>query len=200
MDRKIIAILRGIKPSEILDACAALIGAGITAIEVPLNSPNPIESIRRAVKGHGAEALIGAGTVLTMEDVDAVAAAGGKIVVSPNCEPDVIARTRQLGMLSYPGVFTASEAFRALRAGANGLKFFPADILGPAGIAALKAVLPSEAELYAVGGAKPDTFAAYRAAGCVGFGIGSSLYKPGMAADEIAARARDVVKAYDALG
>src|SRR5690606_17544865 len=148
----------------------------------------------KALAGH---ALIGAGTVLTPAQADAVADAGGVFVVSPDANPDVIARTRARGMHSYPGVFTPTEAFTALRAGASGLKFFPAEVLGPKGIKAMTAVLPPGVPLYAVGGANPDNFAEYLAAGCAGFGLGTYIYRPGMTVDEIAARARAAVAAYE---
>jgi len=195
--RHIIAILRGITPAETLGVCEALVSAGITMVEVPLNSPEPIVSIGLAAKGFQGRALIGAGTVLSPEAVDAVAAAGGTFIVAPDCNEAVIARTLAHGLQSYPGVFSPTEAFRAIRAGAHGLKFFPAEVLGPAGIKAVKAVLPDDIPLYAVGGASPDTFAAYFAAGCTGFGLGTFLYKPGYALDDIAARAKAAVAAYD---
>lgn len=195
--RHLIAILRGIAPPEIGDVCAALVEAGITMIEVPLNSPDPLISIRRAATAFEDRAEIGAGTVLTPADVDAVAGAGGVFIVSPDASPDVIAHTKARGMRSYPGVFTPSEAFAAIRAGATGLKFFPAEVLGPKGIRAMKAVLPQDVPLYAVGGANPDNFADYFAAGCAGFGLGTYLYRPGMSADEVAARAEAAVAAYD---
>ena len=143
------------------------------------------------------KALIGAGTVLTPADVDAVKAAGGQFVVSPDTNPAVIARTRELGMASYPGVFSPTDAFAALRAGATGLKFFPAEVLGPKGIKAMKAVLPPAVPLYAVGGANPDNFGEYFAAGCAGFGLGTYIFKPGMSATDVAARASTAVVAYD---
>jgi 2-dehydro-3-deoxyphosphogalactonate aldolase len=195
--RQIIAILRGIKPAEVSDVCQALIGAGITMIEVPLNSPDPLDSIAGAAKEFGNSAAIGAGTVLTPEEVDAVHAAGGSFIVSPDCNPDVIRRTRKQGLSSYPGVFTPTEAFAAIQAGATGLKFFPADLIGPSGIRAMKAVLPPEMPVYAVGGAGPDNFKDYFAAGCAGFGIGSYLYKPGFTGKDVAQRAAGVVAAYD---
>jgi 2-dehydro-3-deoxyphosphogalactonate aldolase len=140
---------------------------------------------------------VGAGTVLKEDEVDLVAAASGTFIVSPDCNEAVIARTRARGLRSYPGVFSPTEAFRAIRAGAHGLKFFPAEVLGAAGIKAMKAVLPAEIPLYAVGGANPDNFAEFLAAGCTGFGIGSYLYKPGTTVAEIAARAHALVAAYD---
>lgn len=195
--RHLIAILRGIGPDEITAACEALISAGIEMIEVPLNSPDPLDSIALAAKTFVGRAAIGAGTVLTVENADAIADAGGTFVVSPDTNAAVIERTRARGMSSYPGVFSPSDAFTALRAGATGLKFFPAEVLGPNGIKAMKAVLPPDVPLYAVGGANPDNFNEYFAAGCAGFGLGSYIYKPGMSPDDIAARAQAAVAAYD---
>jgi 2-dehydro-3-deoxyphosphogalactonate aldolase len=195
--REIIAILRGLAPAEAVAVCTALVDAGITMIEVPLNSPEPLKSIAAAAQALAGRAEIGAGTVLRVEDVDAVKAAGGTFIVSPDSNEAVIARTRELGMASYPGVFSPTDAFRAIRAGATGLKFFPAEVLGTKGIKAMKAVLPPAIPLYAVGGANPDNFREYFDAGCVGFGLGSYIYKPGMTAEEVAARARTAVAAYD---
>lgn len=197
MDRHLIAILRGITTAECVPACEALVEAGIDMVEVPLNSPDALASIQAAAVALSRRATIGAGTVLTPEEVEAVAAAGGRFVVSPDCNTDVIRRTRVLRLESYPGVFTPSEAFRAIKAGATGLKFFPAEVLGPKGIKAMKAVLPPHIPLYAVGGANPDNFAEYFAAGCTGFGLGTYLYKPGMSVQQIAERARLAVAAYD---
>ncbi|WP_417579590.1 2-dehydro-3-deoxy-6-phosphogalactonate aldolase [Pelagibacterium sp.] len=197
MTRNLIAILRGLKPDEALAVTAALIEAGITAIEVPLNSPQPLESIERMASAFGNDALIGAGTVLSTHDVANVVQAGGKLIVSPNCDAEVIGATKAAGLQSFPGVFTATEGFAALKAGADGLKIFPASIMGPNGMAALKAVLPASVPVYAVGGAGPDNFGQWRAAGADGFGIGTALYTPGLAASEVAARARKLVSAYD---
>jgi 2-dehydro-3-deoxyphosphogalactonate aldolase len=195
--RHIIAILRGITPTETLAVCDALVRAGITMIEVPLNSPEALRSIEDAAKVFDGRALVGAGTVLSRADVDGVADAGGRFVVSPDTNPTVIGATLERGMTSYPGVFTPSDAFTAIRSGATGLKFFPAEILGPKGIKAMKAVLPPEIPLYAVGGANPDNFAEYFAAGCAGFGLGTYIFKPGMSAAGVAERATAAVAAYD---
>jgi 2-dehydro-3-deoxyphosphogalactonate aldolase len=197
MSRNLIAILRGIKPDEALSISQALIEAGITAIEVPLNSPQPFDSIAAMVREFGSDALIGAGTVLSEKDVADVARAGGKLIVSPNCDAAVIGATKAASLQSFPGVFTATECFAALKAGADGLKIFPAAIMGPAGVSALKAVLPSSVPVYAVGGAGPDNFAQWRAAGADGFGIGTALYTPGLTAKEVGERARKLVLAYD---
>lgn len=195
--RHLIAILRGITREETIAVCEVLVGAGITMIEVPLNSPEPMRSISAASKALADRANIGAGTVLVPPDVDAVAEAGGSFVVSPDCNEAVIARTLARGMRSYPGIFSPTEAFRAIRAGAHALKFFPAEVLSPAGIKAMKAVLPAEMPVYAVGGANPENFSEFLAAGCTGFGIGSYLYKPGYTVDVVAKRAATVVAAYD---
>jgi len=196
--RHLIAILRGITPSETIAACQALIDAGITMIEVPLNSPDALISIAMASNALGDAATIGAGTVLSKKQVWAVSEAGGTFVVSPDTNKQVIEETIRLQMLSFPGVFTPTDAFRAIKAGATGLKFFPDEVLGPKGIKAMKAVLPPEIPLYAVGGAAPDNFNEYFAAGCTGFGLGSYLYKPGMDAAQIGERAVAAVAAYDA--
>ena len=196
--RNIIAILRGIRPEEVLAVADALIGAGITKIEVPLNSPDAIASVAALAERFGDVAVIGAGTVLTPADVDSVVAAGGQLIVSPDANPTVIARTKALGLLSYPGVMTPTECFAALRAGADGLKLFPGSLIGPAGLKALRAVLPEGTEVLAVGGAGPGNFAEWFAAGASGFGIGTALYRPGEGAGEVAARAREIVAQYDA--
>ncbi|MDX8353900.1 2-dehydro-3-deoxy-6-phosphogalactonate aldolase [Cognatiyoonia sp. IB215182] len=197
MSRPLIAILRGVTPDEAVPICAALIEAGITRIEVPLNSPDPFDSIKRMVDEHGQDALIGAGTVLTTDDVGRVAQMGGKLIVSPNCDQRVIVATKTAGMQSWPGVMTPTECFEALKWGADGLKIFPASLLGPDGIKAIRAVLPPGTQVYAVGGAGADNFATWLAASADGFGIGSALYKPGLSMAEVAVRAKDMVAAYD---
>ena len=198
MTRNIIAILRGITPSEAAEACGALIEAGITKIEVPLNSPDPFNSIERMCTAHGAHALIGAGTVLTVEDVTNVQNAGGELIVSPNFDAEVITATKAKGMQSWPGVMTPTECFGALKAGADGLKIFPASLLGPSGIKAIRAVLPKGTQVYAVGGAGPDNFKDWIEASADGFGIGTALYTPGLSISDITARAKHIVAAYDA--
>jgi 2-dehydro-3-deoxyphosphogalactonate aldolase len=195
--RNLIAILRGVRPSEVVAVCSALVEAGITMIEVPFNSPDPLKSIGDAAKAFAGRAEIGCGTALTVPNVEDTKAAGGLFVVSPDTNEAVIQRTRELGMASYPGVFTPTDAFRAIRSGATGLKFFPAEVLGPKGIKAIKAVLPPDMPLFAVGGASPDNFREYFEAGCAGFGLGSYIFKPGMSLNDIAERGRAAVRAYD---
>lgn len=195
--RPLIAILRGLTPPDAPAIARALVDAGITRIEVPLNSPDPLDSIRAMVAEVGAQAQIGAGTVLTAMQVADVAAAGGQLIVSPNADPDVIRATKASGMASWPGVFTATECFAAIAAGADGLKLFPADLAGPAGLRALRAVLPAAMPVYAVGGVGPDNFAAWAQAGAQGFGIGTALYRPGDDAHIVAPRARTMVAAFD---
>lgn len=198
MSRKIIAILRGIVPDEAIAVCGALIEAGITRIEVPLNSPEALVSIGAMVKKFGGEGQIGAGTVLCVKDVERVNDVGGRMIVSPNCNSDVIVRTKAKGMLSYPGVLTPTECFCALQAGADGLKIFPAFVLGAAGLRAIGAVLPPKVEIFAVGGVGPADFENWLSAGATGFGIGSGIFKPGFSAAEVGRRGSEIVSAFDA--
>lgn len=201
MSREIIAILRGVKPDEVVGICETILEAGIDRIEVPLNSPQPFDSIGAIARAFGQQALIGAGTVLTPADAQRVKDVGGALVVSPDTNPDVIKKTKDLGMQSFPGVMTPTDCFTALRCGADGLKFFPGNLVGPAGLKAMSAVLPPEVPTYAVGGAGPENFAEWAAAGATGFGIGSAIYKAGFSVAEVRAKADAIVAAYDeALG
>lgn len=198
MTRDIIAILRGLTPADCLAVTDALIENGITRIEVPLNSPDPFDSIAQMVRHAGDAAQIGAGTVLTAQNVARLADIGAAMVVSPDTNPDVITATKAHGMLSYPGALTPTECFTALRHGADGLKIFPAFKLGTDGLKAIRAVLPSQTPVYAVGGVGPDDFAAWRSAGAQGFGIGTGIYTPGLSAADVAARAKKFASAFDA--
>ena len=191
----LVAVLRGITPGEVAEVGAALIAAGIRILEVPLNSPEPFESIARLSALAGDQALVGAGTVLDVASVERVAAAGGRLVVSPATDAAVIAATIALDMVSLPGFFTPSEAFAAIAAGAHGLKFFPAEAGSPAVIRALKAVLPRDVPVLAVGGMTPEGVAAWAAAGADGFGLGASLYRPGTSAEAAGAMAARFVAA-----
>jgi 2-dehydro-3-deoxyphosphogalactonate aldolase len=198
MKYPLIAILRGLKPEETEGVVGALIETGFRAIEIPLNSPDPFRSIEIAAKMAPADCLIGAGTVLSTEDVDALDAAGGKLMVSPNADADVISAARVKGMVTMPGVLTPTEALVAAKAGATGLKFFPASIIGPAGINAIRTILPKDLVIAAVGGVSDKNFADYTNAGILAFGLGTSLYKPGMTAAEVRERAIVTLSAYDA--
>lgn len=191
----LVAILRGVGPDEALEVGAALVDAGFTLIEVPLNSPDPLVSIARLAETYGDSALVGAGTVLDTDGVAAVAEAGGRMIVSPNTDTSVIAETTRRGLVSLPGFATPSEAFAALDAGADALKLFPAEGLPPAVLKAMRAVLPPDVPVLPVGGIGVDNMAAYRAAGASGFGLGSSLYKPGKTAPEVGRDAAAMVAA-----
>jgi 2-dehydro-3-deoxyphosphogalactonate aldolase len=191
----IAAILRGVKPDEIGSVGDALVEAGVTIIEVPLNSPEPFESIRRLAARHGERALVGAGTVLETADVKRVADAGGRLIVAPNFDADVVRTAKAAGLAALPGVMTPSEGFAALKAGADGLKLFPAEIIPPAVFRAWRAVFPADTLMLAVGGVGVDNIATYRDVGASGYGIGSALYKPGRPASEIGRLARALVAA-----
>lgn len=201
LDRKLVAILRGLDPEKASEIVSGLLEVGFRAIEVPLNSPEPFTSIERAVHAAGAVSgpcLIGAGTVLAPQEVRQVLAVGGNLVVSPNTNPAVIGATVDAGLLSVPGVFTATEALLALASGAHVLKFFPASNLGPQGIRAIQAVLPPATPVCAVGGVGSNTFADYRAQGLSCFGIGSELFSPALSPQEVVERGRAIIQAYDA--
>jgi 2-dehydro-3-deoxyphosphogalactonate aldolase len=197
MNRNIIAILRGITPDDVKAIGEALIETGITTIEIPLNSPRPLESIALLAKAFGSVATVGAGTVLNVQDVREIASAGGRIVVSPSFDAEVVQETKSLNMASWPGVLSPTECFAALKAGADGLKIFPCSVLGPSGVKAIRAVLPAETSVYAVGGAGPANFADWIAAGVNGFGIGTALYQPGYSVAQVRQAAVDIVRAYD---
>ncbi|WP_095202926.1 2-dehydro-3-deoxy-6-phosphogalactonate aldolase [Mesorhizobium carmichaelinearum] len=199
LKRGLVAILRGLKPAEAIAMGQALFDAGIEAIEVPLNSPEPFSSIARIAEVLPKSALVGAGTVLTAADVDGLHKAGGRLLVSPNIDAEVMARAMRYGMVTMPGVFTPTEAFQAIRLGASALKFFPASALGAGGISAIRAVLPAQTLVGAVGGVSEKDFAGYKAVGVTVFGLGSSLFKPGMSVDDVAARAHAAVAAWDAV-
>lgn len=197
MSRNLIAILRGIAPDDAKAIAEVLIETGITTIEIPLNSPRPLESIALLAKAFGSVATIGAGTVLRVQDVRDVASAGGRIIVSPSFDAEVVQETKSLKMASWPGVLSPTECFAALKAGADGLKIFPCSVLGPSGVKAIRAVLPPETSVYAVGGAGPANFADWIAAGVNGFGIGTALYQPGHSVAQVRQAAVDIVRAYD---
>ncbi len=192
----LIAILRGVTTREAPAILEVLLGEGFTLIEIPLNSPDPLASISAMRKMAPAEAFVGAGTALSAADVGAVAGAGGDLVVTPNADPEVIAAAKARGMICLPGVATPTEAFAALRAGADGLKAFPAEMIPPAAVKAWRAVVPGRIAILPVGGISPGSMAAYVAAGASGFGLGSALYKPGMTAGEVRARAAGFVAAW----
>lgn len=195
----LVAILRGIRPDEVVAAGEALFAAGLRIIEVPLNSPDPLESVALLARALGGRALVGAGTVTRPEEVEAVAAAGGELIVSPHCDPGVIRRTKERGLISAPGIFTPTEAFAALGAGADLLKFFPGEGGSPAVVKAMAAVLPASTRFVVVGGVSTDTMGRWLEAPVAGFGIGSALYKPGLTAAEAGERAARFVAAWRAL-
>ena len=199
LDCGIVAILRGVTPEEVAGVGDALYAAGIRIVEVPLNSPEPFRSIAALAARFQGRMVVGAGTVLDVDSVDQVKSAGGQISVSPDCNPEVIARALAQGMVPLPGVFTPTEAFSAVRAGARHLKLFPAEAASPKTVKAWKAVLPREVSVYAVGGVTPANMKEWAAAGCAGFGIGSNIYKPGMSADDVGRAARDFVAAWNDL-
>lgn len=191
----LIAILRGVRPDEVVAIGEELVAAGFTLIEVPMNSPDPLDSVARLVAALGDRAMIGAGTVLTVDQVAAVRDAGGRMVISPNTNVDVIRASAAAGLVSLPGIATPSEALAALDAGATALKLFPAEAASPTVLKAMRAILPSELRVLPVGGIIPEGMAPWRQAGAAGFGLGSALYRPGMAAAEVSGRARAFVAA-----
>ena len=193
----LVAILRGVKPDEVEGIGVALIGAGFKIIEVPLNSPEPLESIRRLSAAFGADALIGAGTVLDPASVQGVAQAGGRLIVMPHAGGDVVRVAKSRGLLAVPGFATSTEAFAMLDAGADALKLFPAEASPPPVLKAMRAVLPKQIAVLPVGGITPEKMAAYFSAGATGFGLGSALYKPGMTAAEVGENARGFIAALD---
>jgi 2-dehydro-3-deoxyphosphogalactonate aldolase len=195
----VVAILRGVTPDEVVEVAQALFDSGLRGVEVPLNSPDPLVSIERLVSRFGDHMVCGAGTVLTVEQVDAVAAAGGRLIVSPNAQPSVIRRAVELGLDPAPGFATASEAFTAMEAGARHLKLFPAATYGAGHVRQLKAVLPRSAVVWAVGGVGVSDMAEWWAAGCHAFGIGSEIFRPGQDINQTALKARRLVEAAAAL-
>lgn len=197
MSRRLMAILRGITPAEAEAVADTLLEAGIEWIEVPLNSPDALVSIERMRRHLGEQAQMGAGTVIDVNDVQRIHNVGGTFIVSPNCDVDVITQTKALDMVSYPGVFTPTECFAALNAGADALKVFPASLMGVSGVKAIRAVLPADTVLYAVGGVSADNLKAWLDGGIDGFGIGTALYQPGKSVAAIAAAAQSFVMAYD---
>jgi 2-dehydro-3-deoxyphosphogalactonate aldolase len=195
----VVAIVRGVRPDEVLDHAEALFAAGVRGIEVPLNSPDPLDSIRRLAATFGERMVVGAGTVLSAERVEAAAEAGGRIIVAPNTSPEVIRRAVELGLDPAPGFATATEAFAALAAGARHLKLFPAVTYGPAHLKQLKAVLPPDAVVWGVGGVGPDSMQDWWTAGARAFGLGGEIYRAGQSVAETAGKAARVVAAARAL-
>ena len=198
--RPLVAILRGLRPEEAAEIGEALVGAGILCAEVPLNSPNAPDSIAILKRAHGHKLMVGAGTVLSVQDVAIVVACGAELVVSPNMNPAVIAATKAAGLLSIPGFATPSEAFTGLEAGADALKAFPTDVVSPGALRALREVLPGNMPLIPVGGVTIEKIGEYKKAGAAGFGIGSAIYRPGSDAATVSKKARDFVEAFHGLG
>jgi 2-dehydro-3-deoxyphosphogalactonate aldolase len=194
----LIAILRGVRPDEVEAVGDALVRAGFTLVEVPMNSPDPLDSIARLARSFEDRAVVGAGTVLTTAAVAAVAAAGGTMIIAPNADTAVIGAAAARGLVALPGVATPTEAFAAISAGAAALKLFPAEGASPAVLKAMRAVLPTGTRVLPVGGIAPDTMTSWREAGAAGFGLGSALYKPGMSAAQVGDNARAFVRAWRA--
>ena len=197
MERNIIAILRGVRPEEVLQIAASVVDSGITQIEVPMNSPDVFDSIQLIHDELAEHISVGAGTVTSIDQVKTLENIGIDFIVSPNFDPKVVEATKNAGMLSYPGVITPTECFSALNYGADGLKFFPASLLGEANLIALKAVLPDKIPLYMVGGVGPENFSSWFNAGATGFGIGSGIYKAGDTSQSVAMKAKQIVQSYD---
>ena len=197
MERNIIAILRGVRPEEVLQIAACVVDSGITQIEVPMNSPDVFDSIQLLHDELAEHISVGAGTVTSIDQVKTLENIGIDFIVSPNFDPKVVEATKNAGMLSYPGVITPTECFSALNCGADGLKFFPASLLGEANLIALKAVLPDKIPLYMVGGVGPENFSSWFNAGATGFGIGSGIFKAGDTSQSVAMKAKQIVQSYD---
>ena len=195
----LVAILRGLRPDEALAVGEQLVEAGFKILEVPLNSPEPFDSIKLMVEAYGDRAIVGAGTVLKVEDVETLKSVGGQICISPNANPDVIRRAKALGMISFPAFFTATEAFNAVDAGADALKLFPAELAGPKGLKALKAILPKDMPVFPVGGVEPGNMGEYVKVGAAGFGIGTAVFKPGDTPAAVREKARAFVDGWAAL-
>jgi len=194
----LIAILRGVKPDEVEAIGEALVEAGFTILEVPMNSPDPLDSIARLARRFEGRAVVGAGTVLRVEDVEAVGAAGGTLIIAPNANVRVIAAAADKGYVALPGIATPTEAFAALDAGAAALKLFPAEAAGPTVLKAMRAILPKDARVLPVGGIVPELMADWRKAGAAGFGLGSALFAPGMSAADVGARAKTFIETWNA--
>ncbi len=195
----LVAILRGLRPDEALAVGEMLVQAGFRIVEVPLNSPDPFDSIKLLVQALGSRAIVGAGTVLTVADVETLHAVGGQICISPNANPDVIRRAKTLGLISFPAFFTPTEAFSAIEAGADAIKLFPAELAGTIGLKAMKAVLPKNLPVFPVGGVTPENMKDFLDAGAAGFGIGSAVFKPGDTPEIVFRKARAFVEGWDAL-
>jgi 2-dehydro-3-deoxyphosphogalactonate aldolase len=192
----LVAILRGLKPHEALPIGEALIEAGFKIVEVPLNSPQPFDSIGLLARHLGPKAIVGAGTVLKVSEVERLSEVGGQVCISPNTNPDVILKAKALGLISFPAFFTATEAFLAIESGADALKLFPAELSGPTGLKALKAVLPPDVPIFAVGGVDPLNMGGYIKVGAKGFGIGSGVYTPGDTPETVFTKAKAFVEAW----
>ena len=195
----LVAILRGLRPSEALDIGEVLVEAGFRIVEVPLNSPDPFDSIKLLAQALGKRAIVGAGTVLNVADVETLHAVGGQICISPNANPDVIRRAKALGLISFPAFFTPTEAFAAIDAGADAIKLFPAELAGTTGLKAMKAVLPKTVPVFPVGGVNPDNMKDFLEAGAAGFGIGSAVFKPGDTPEIVYKKARAFVEGWEAI-